>query len=70
MIPRHSPTHTHTHAHTRTQTLERARTVSPAVPQEDALPSVAVAGGVLELIDAACHPKNLCRMEPTWHPWF
>lgn len=52
------------------KTLERARTVSPAVPSEDVLPSVAVAGGVLELIDAACHPKNLCRMEPTWHPWF
>ncbi|KXZ43242.1 hypothetical protein GPECTOR_96g708 [Gonium pectorale] len=26
--------------------------------------------GAAELIAAAQDPKNLCRMEPTWHPWF
>ncbi|GIL45633.1 hypothetical protein Vafri_2841, partial [Volvox africanus] len=26
--------------------------------------------GLTELIGAATDPKNLCRMEPTWHPWF
>ncbi len=36
-----------------------------AVPQ----PSV-VLPGLVELIAAATDPKNLCRMEPTWHPWF
>eukprot|EP00898_Chlorokybus_atmophyticus_P003741 jgi/Chlat1/4368/Chrsp29S04524 len=25
---------------------------------------------VSELVEAALSPKNLCMMEPTWHPWF
>ena len=26
--------------------------------------------GVSDLVLAASSPKNLCRMDPTWHPWF
>ncbi|KAE8707127.1 hypothetical protein F3Y22_tig00110387pilonHSYRG00919 [Hibiscus syriacus] len=26
--------------------------------------------GVTELVDAALLPRNLCMMDPTWHPWF
>jgi len=26
--------------------------------------------GVLGLIAAATDPRNLCKMEATWHPWF
>lgn len=26
--------------------------------------------GVAELVDAALTPRNLCMMDPTWHPWF
>ena len=39
------------------------------VPLEDMTPVAAVGAGVLELMEAATHPGNLCRMEPTWHPW-
>ena len=23
-----------------------------------------------DLVDAAMNTRNLCRMDPTWHPWF
>ena len=26
--------------------------------------------GVCDLVLVASSPKNLCRMDPTWHPWF
>ncbi|KAL6498032.1 hypothetical protein OROGR_028429 [Orobanche gracilis] len=26
--------------------------------------------GVAELVEAALAPRNLCMMDPTWHPWF
>ncbi|GMI63680.1 hypothetical protein like AT2G17930 [Hibiscus trionum] len=26
--------------------------------------------GVTKLVDAALLPRNLCTMDPTWHPWF
>ncbi|XP_031107078.1 transformation/transcription domain-associated protein-like [Ipomoea triloba] len=26
--------------------------------------------GVAELVEAALTPRNLCMMDPTWHPWF
>ncbi|KAJ4844568.1 hypothetical protein Tsubulata_023584 [Turnera subulata] len=26
--------------------------------------------GVTELVEAALTPRNLCMMDPTWHPWF
>lgn len=34
------------------------------------VPLPALLSGVLELIQQATDPKNLSRMEPTWHPWF
>ena len=29
-----------------------------------------VQGGVLNVVESALNPRNICRMEPTWHPWF
>ena len=43
--------------------------VAPVIPLEDMLPVAAVGAGVMELLDAATQGRNLCRMEPTWHPW-
>ena len=33
-------------------------------------PPQSVQRGVTELVDAALLPRNLCMMDPTWHPWF
>lgn len=33
-------------------------------------PPQSVQRGVTELVEAALNPKNLCMMDPTWHPWF
>ncbi|KAM7263761.1 hypothetical protein ACFE04_001444 [Oxalis oulophora] len=33
-------------------------------------PPQSVQRGVAELVDAALNPRNLCMMDPTWHPWF
>lgn len=33
-------------------------------------PPRSVQRGVSELVDAALLPRNLCMMDPTWHPWF
>ncbi|XP_022741614.1 transformation/transcription domain-associated protein-like isoform X2 [Durio zibethinus] len=33
-------------------------------------PPQSVQRGVSELVDAALLPRNLCMMDPTWHPWF
>ncbi|KGN48912.1 transformation/transcription domain-associated protein [Cucumis sativus] len=39
--------------------------------EENAMdPPQSVQRGVSELVDAALQPKNLCMMDPTWHPWF
>ncbi|KDD71898.1 hypothetical protein H632_c4207p0 [Helicosporidium sp. ATCC 50920] len=47
--------------------LERLAQVGPAS-------SVSVQGspqaGFRQLLDVATSPANLCRMEPTWQPWF
>lgn len=31
---------------------------------------LAVQRGAVTLVEAALNPRNLCRMDPTWHPWF
>lgn len=31
---------------------------------------VSVQRGAQELVESALNPRNLCRMDPTWHPWF
>ncbi|PWA36144.1 Armadillo-type fold [Artemisia annua] len=33
-------------------------------------PPQSVQRGVTELVEAALLPRNLCMMDPTWHPWF
>ncbi|MCL7050221.1 hypothetical protein MKW94_020144 [Papaver nudicaule] len=33
-------------------------------------PPQSVQRGVTELVEAALTPRNLCLMDPTWHPWF
>ncbi|KAI8019703.1 Transcription-associated protein 1 [Camellia lanceoleosa] len=33
-------------------------------------PPQPVQRGVTELVEAALNPRNLCMMDPTWHPWF
>ncbi|KAK4258368.1 hypothetical protein QN277_007826 [Acacia crassicarpa] len=33
-------------------------------------PPQPVERGVTELVEAALNPRNLCMMDPTWHPWF
>ncbi|KAI3451444.1 hypothetical protein Pfo_008109 [Paulownia fortunei] len=33
-------------------------------------PPQSVQRGVAELVEAALIPRNLCMMDPTWHPWF
>ncbi|KAK6237341.1 hypothetical protein QUC31_002810 [Theobroma cacao] len=39
--------------------------------EENAMePPQSVQRGVTELVDAALLPRNLCMMDPTWHPWF
>jgi transformation/transcription domain-associated protein len=52
------------------QVLERVRHFAPEPVSEDVLPSRPVHYGALELSEAAMSPKTLCRMEPTWMPWY
>ncbi|KAM0940239.1 putative non-specific serine/threonine protein kinase [Dioscorea sansibarensis] len=33
-------------------------------------PPQSVQRGVTDLVEAALSPRNLCMMDPTWHPWF
>ncbi|KAJ6366724.1 hypothetical protein OIU77_003160 [Salix suchowensis] len=33
-------------------------------------PPQSVQRGVTDLVEAALTPRNLCMMDPTWHPWF
>eukprot|EP00252_Welwitschia_mirabilis_P021819 TRINITY_DN5712_c0_g1_i1.p1 TRINITY_DN5712_c0_g1~~TRINITY_DN5712_c0_g1_i1.p1 ORF type:complete len:3567 (+),score=681.06 TRINITY_DN5712_c0_g1_i1:1467-10703(+) len=54
--------------------LGRIKGISPqSIPEEDencTEPPLSVQHGVVELVEAALRPKNLCMMDPTWHPWF
>lgn len=39
--------------------------------EENAMePPQSVQRGVTELVETALTPRNLCMMDPTWHPWF
>ncbi|KAJ7944171.1 Transformation/transcription domain-associated protein [Quillaja saponaria] len=39
--------------------------------EENAMePPQPVQRGVIELVEAALAPRNLCMMDSTWHPWF
>lgn len=33
-------------------------------------PPQSVQRGVTDLVEAALSPRNLCMMDPTWHPWY
>jgi phosphatidylinositol kinase/protein kinase (PI-3 family) len=37
---------------------------------EDVLPVAPIHKQAVELAEAAVAPRTLCRMDPTWHPWF
>ncbi|KAF5841324.1 hypothetical protein DUNSADRAFT_13399 [Dunaliella salina] len=55
--------------------LARLREVAPsAVPEEVQHVLMGrestVIHGVRALVEAAMEPRNLCKMEATWHPWF
>lgn len=43
---------------------------SQVAPNVDVAMEVSVQAGAQELVDRAMSPVNLCRMDPTWHPWF
>ncbi|KAK9813189.1 hypothetical protein WJX72_010368 [[Myrmecia] bisecta] len=49
--------------------LARLRQVAPPPQAGEAL-DADVQRGAHELVDAATDPRNLCRMDPTWQPWF
>ncbi|KAG6647142.1 hypothetical protein I3843_07G057100 [Carya illinoinensis] len=54
--------------------IERISGISPqslCEEEENTLdPPLSVQKGVTELVEAALTPRNLCMMDPTWHPWF
>lgn len=57
------------------EALKRLREVAPvATPDEVQRVLMGQPSGVMsgahKLVDAATDPRNLCRMEATWHPWF
>uniref|UniRef100_A0A7N0UBU8 Non-specific serine/threonine protein kinase n=1 Tax=Kalanchoe fedtschenkoi TaxID=63787 RepID=A0A7N0UBU8_KALFE len=54
--------------------VARVTTISPQYCSEEEEnpmePPQSVQRGVTELVEAALTPRNLCMMDPTWHPWF
>ncbi|KAG0500358.1 hypothetical protein HPP92_000430 [Vanilla planifolia] len=53
--------------------IDRIKGIAPlpsSEEEENTNPPQSVQRGVTELIEAALNPKNLCMMDPTWHPWF
>ena len=40
-----------------------------AAPQPGGNP-LNVQRGAITLVDAAVNPRNLCRLDPTWAPWY
>ncbi|XP_020600148.1 LOW QUALITY PROTEIN: transformation/transcription domain-associated protein-like [Phalaenopsis equestris] len=54
--------------------IERIKGIAPFPPSDEEEntidPPQSVQRGVTELVEAALNPKNLCMMDPTWHPWF
>lgn len=49
--------------------LDRLRQLTPKAPPGDSL-AADPQRGVHELVSAAVDPRNLCKMDPTWQPWF
>ncbi|XP_048601036.1 transformation/transcription domain-associated protein [Brassica napus] len=54
--------------------IRRLRGIAPQYYSEEDENSIeppqSVQRGVNELVEAALSPRNLCMMDPTWHPWF
>ncbi|KAF5199838.1 Transcription-associated protein [Thalictrum thalictroides] len=53
--------------------IDRIKGIAPQYAEEEENtmdPPHAVQRGVTELVEAALTPRNLCMMDPTWHPWF
>lgn len=54
--------------------IDRIKAIAPQTfveEEEDTTdPPQSVQRGVTDLIDASLSPRNLCMMDPTWHPWF
>lgn len=55
--------------------LARLREIAPSVAPEEVQHVLVgrestVIHGVRALVEAATEPRNLCKMEATWHPWF
>ncbi|KAK2653180.1 hypothetical protein Ddye_013036 [Dipteronia dyeriana] len=52
--------------------IVRINGVAPQYLEEDENtvdPPQSVQRGITELVEAALAPRNLCMMDPTWHPW-
>ncbi|GJS29218.1 transformation/transcription domain-associated protein-like protein isoform X2 [Tanacetum coccineum] len=56
------------------QVIGRINGIAPQFITEEEENSVdppqSVQRGVTELVEAALLPRNLCMMDPTWHPWY
>ncbi|GLT44576.1 hypothetical protein SLA2020_184620 [Shorea laevis] len=54
--------------------IERISGIAPQFfsEEEESMsdPPQSVQRGVNELVESALTPRNLCMMDPTWHPWF
>ncbi|KAI0530691.1 hypothetical protein KFK09_000238 [Dendrobium nobile] len=54
--------------------IERIKGIAPHPSSDEEEnttdPPQSVQRGVTDLVEAALNPKNLCMMDPTWHPWF
>lgn len=48
--------------------VERMREVTP--PQNKDNPAADPQRGAHELVAQATDNRNLCKLDPTWHPWF
>ena len=55
------------------EVINRCKMLSPTPPRQAVAPDgscPSVQRGASTLVEAALSPKNLCRMDPTWAPWF
>ncbi|XP_072974683.1 uncharacterized protein [Typha angustifolia] len=54
--------------------INRIKGIAPHYPSDEedntTEPPQSVQKGVTDLVESALAPRNLCMMDPTWHPWF
>ena len=56
-----------------TRAMERCTSIAPRLHKDAHLPDNSIPSvqrGVSQLVEQALSPKNLCRLDATWHPWF